>query len=128
MTVIMIAAAGRRGQLGLNGELPWHDPDDLAWFRKVTMGHTLVVGYNTAKKLPPLPGRYLRVMGRGDTPEKIMAEHAERGGGDLYIIGGAKTYATWMPHVDRCYINRVNYDGPADTWLPPLFPPGANPQ
>lgn len=115
----LIAAVGNRGQLGLEGNLPWYNPEDLAWFKALTMGQTLVVGHRTAQTLPPLPGRTLLVMER-DMDPAAMKKQAEREGKDLWIIGGAATYERWMPHVDRFFIARIDYDGPADTWLPPL--------
>lgn len=116
----LIAAVGRSGQLGLDGTLPWHEPEDLKWFKAMTMGQTLVVGHNTAQGLPPLPGRNVHVMKRHDTPLPYIVMAKARGI-DLWIIGGAKTYELWLPYIDRFHINRVDYDGPADAWMPTLF-------
>lgn len=118
MMIHMIAAVGRSGQLGLDGRLPWHDPEDLKWFKQMTMGQIVVVGWNTYLTLPPLRGRSIYTMGRDETPEQTMAN---LNGADLWIIGGAKTYQKWLPFVDRFHINVIDYDGPADAWMPPLF-------
>ncbi|MGL4753498.1 MAG: dihydrofolate reductase [Aeromonadaceae bacterium] len=113
-----IAAVGRSGQLGLNGALPWHDREDLMWFREMTMGHECVVGHNTALSLPPLPGRLL-VNARIYQDAEALLDHLSICTQHVYLIGGAKTYAKFAPIVDRWYINRVEYDGPADTWFDP---------
>lgn len=119
----LIAAVGRSGQIGLDGKLPWHHPEDLKWFKALTMGQTLIVGHNTAQTLPPLPGREILVMKRGDTPEPylVLAKVKNK---DLWVIGGARTYQQWAPFVDRFHISRIDYDGPADTYLPDLIPHG----
>lgn len=118
MPVNLIAAVGRRGQLGLAGKLPWHAPEDLAWFRQMTMDKTVICGGRTAQSLPPLPGRHLYVMERGQTPENVIKMFA---GSDIWVIGGAETYKQWLPFVDRVYLSRIDYDGEADTWMPALW-------
>lgn len=117
--VNLIAAVGRRGQLGLGGRIPWHDPADLRWFRQLTMGGLVVVGWRTAQALPSLPGRELVVMKRGADPACILAAlDGLQETRPLWIAGGAKTYELWMPHVTRFHVGVVDYDGPADTWMP----------
>lgn len=119
--VNLIVAIGVRGQLGLNGKLPWHDQEDLKWFKQMTMGGVVLVGHNTAKTLPPLPGREVFVQPRDVGPREVVAMMARVGYmRPLWIAGGAKTYERWMPFVDRFYIGRVDYDGPADAWMPRL--------
>jgi len=113
----LIAAIGKRGQLGLDGKLPWHDPNDLRWFREMTMGQVCVVGHRTAATLPPLPGRELVVC--TGNPLDAVCSIGDR---DIWVIGGAKTYALWLPYVGRLHINVIDYNGPADTWMPALVP------
>lgn len=113
-----IVAVGHSGQLGLNGVLPWRDREDLMWFKEMTMGHECVVGHNTALSLPPLPGRVLLDAARFTTPA-VLQEYVRGAGQHVYLIGGARTYAKFACVIDRWYINRVEYDGPADTWFDP---------
>ena len=72
--LILLAAVGRQGQLGLGNGLPWHDPADLRWFKQTTMGHRLIVGYRTAQGLPPLPGRTILVDDTKRAPEAFLAD------------------------------------------------------
>ena len=60
-----IAAVSENGVIGKNGDLPWRLPDDLKWFKKITMGHVIVMGRKTWESLPgPLPGRENWVLSR----------------------------------------------------------------
>lgn len=123
MQVNLIAAVGNQGQIGLDGKLPWHDREDLKWFRELTTGGVLVVGMNTIIGLPYLPEREIRPYIREyATPLEFLARTADKyPGRTIWIAGGAKTYATFLPFINRFYISRINYDGPADTFMPSLW-------
>lgn len=101
--------------------MPWHDPEDLAWFRQETMGSTIIFGMATMLRLPHLPGREVVP----DNPLVPPGEFLERfaGQGRIFVGGGAKTYARYLPFVRRSFITRVDYDGDADVWMPALWPP-----
>lgn len=120
MTIEAIVAIGNQGQIGLNGELPWHDPDDLKWFRDVTMGKVCIVGYNTAQTLPDLPGRVVFPDCVTVTPDVIANSYIAEGRG-LIVIGGAKTYQRWAPYITRWHIGRIDYDGPCDAVFDPMW-------
>lgn len=119
-SLFAIAAIGARGQLGLNGRLPWHDKTDLVWFREMTYGHELVCGCNTLRQLPPLPGRLLIHAECFATPEELRA-YVRNAPQHVYLIGGAKTFDKFARVVDRWYVNKINYDGPADAWFNPMW-------
>lgn len=112
----LISAVGLQDQLGLNGVLPWRNSEDLKWFKSITMGGIIVVGFNTFKTLPPLPGRVVVNQDRKH-PQDIISEY----GDDLWIAGGAKTYKQWFPYIQRYYISRIPYDGDADVYFPKLI-------
>lgn len=118
-SLFAIAAIGARGQLGLNGHLPWRDKADLAWFRDMTYGHVVVCGYNTLRQLPPLPGRTF-IAGEFITPEELRV-YVRNAPQHVYLIGGAKTFDKFACVVDRWYVNKINYDGPADAWFKPMW-------
>lgn len=119
-SLFAIAAIGARGQLGLDGRLPWHDKADLEWFREMTYGHVVIVGHNTAKRLPPLGGRRLMQAEQFATPEDLRA-YVRSAPENVYLIGGAKTFDKFAGVVDRWYINKIDYDGPADAWFNPMW-------
>ena len=119
-SIFAIAAIGVRGQLGLNGRLPWHYKTDLAWFREMTYGHVVIVGRNTLQQLPPLPGRAIINAAQFDTPEDLR-DYVRGAGEHVYLIGGAKTFNKFACVVDRWYIDKTSYDGPADSWFNPMW-------
>ena len=84
------------------------------------MGKTVIVGHNTYEKLPPLPGRTLRVLNRDDEPVHVIAELALADVEEAVVIGGAKTYRTWLPYVDRFYISRIRGEFESDTYCEEL--------
>ena len=120
--LFLIAAVGRSGQLGLDGKLPWHDAADLRWFKTMTTGGTIIVGHNTAQGLPELPDRTVVVDDRSQAPESILEDlRRESSFRAIYVAGGAKTYRRYLHLVTRHLISVIDYDGPADTWMPPLW-------
>ena len=126
----MVWAQARNGVIGAGGGLPWHLPEDLALFRRLTTGSTVVMGRRTWESLPdrfrPLPGRRNVVLtsdrswsGAGARPAasvaQVLAEHDS-----FWVIGGATVYAGFLPHADRLVVTDVDADVPGDTWAPRL--------
>lgn len=112
-----ILARGLRGQMGLNGTLPWHDPADLLWFKQMTMGKVLIAGATTMKTLPPLPGRHIVCDSKDLHPLEYLDLYPE----GVVVIGGPKTFGRWAPYIQRWHIGVVDYNGPADCWFNPLW-------
>lgn len=134
--VNLIAAVGRRGQLGLGGKIPWRDMDDLRWFRETTQGGVIIIGKRTFDNIPPtiFLGRRLWIVTRENCnchdPEEVIALAAGMldeaidktpGRDAIWISGGEFVYRLWMPYVRRAFITLVDYDGEADTYMPPLW-------
>ena len=130
MTVGMVWAQARGGVIGADGSLPWHLPEDLALFRRLTMGSTVVMGRRTWDSLPdrfrPLPGRTNVVLtsdprwsADGARPaasvEQVVAEH-----GSFWVIGGGAVYAAFLRHADRLVVTDVDTLVAGDTWAPTL--------
>ena len=128
MTVGLIWAQARGGVIGAHGGLPWHLPEDLKLFRRVTMGATVLMGRRTWESLPdrfrPLPGRTNVVLTSDVT---WSAEGARRASsleqaldhdGPLWVIGGGAVYAAFLPHADRLVVTDVDLDVAGDTWAP----------
>lgn len=125
----LIAGVGKQGQLGLNGQLPWHDIYDLMWFRNMTIGHVLIMGKRTAQNLEKkglnLSNRYLEIFdGRYNDPLIFLNRVREQHKDSLthigiWLAGGEYTYRVFAPHVDGLkLISYIDYDGPADTYFP----------
>lgn len=117
MMINAIVAIGTEGQIGLDGRLPWKDLDDLAWFAKMTSRQILIAGHNTRQTLPELPGRTVLI----DDVSMHPLSYAAQLGVDVWVIGGAKTYARWAPYIDRWHIGKIDYYGPADAWFDPSW-------
>jgi dihydrofolate reductase len=122
--IILIAAVGRQGQLGLNGGLPWGDDfkEDRKRFRNVTAGGIVISGYVTYQTIKHLDGTHDRAFLSDWTdltiPQQLLKVGRSR---TIFIAGGAKTYTRWLPYITRFDITVLPYDGPADVYMPPLF-------
>ena len=145
VTLSCIAAlapdADRQGQylIGSEGDMPWHFPADLRWFRKQTMGKPILMGRKTFESIgsKPLPGRENLVVSRTVPAVEQAAgvrffsdmEEAVRVGKDiaartpereLMVIGGGEIYARLLPLADRLYITWIEQQYRGDTHFPPL--------
>lgn len=117
----LIAALGRNGQLGLGNKLPWNDPDDLRWFRDRTMGGIVIMGRRTREGITGrLVGRQM-VVWDGKVAPQALIEHLAVEKKTIWIAGGAHTYRSFMPYVRHSIITHVEYTGPADVFMPPLW-------
>lgn len=119
-SVNLIAAIGLRGQLGLEGKLPWHAPADLAFFRRMTTGACLIAGRATLPALPYLPGRMVYTFSRDNTPNGLLnLIDLQYPGWPVWVIGGEYVYRAFAPHINSLrLISLIDYDGPADRWFP----------
>jgi len=128
----LVWAQARGGVIGADGRLPWHLPEDLRLFRELTTGSTVVMGRRTWESLPerfrPLPGRRNVVLTSDDS---WAADGAERAGdvaqvlarqdaSDVWVIGGGRVYAAFLPHADRVVVTDVDTAVDGDTWAPEL--------
>lgn len=121
--------AGNR-VIGRDGDLPWRLPEDLKWFKKLTIGHPIVMGRKTMESLGgrPLPKRRNLVLSRSLAPGDLPAgfEKAESAdpewlrslGDTVCIIGGAEIYRLLLPHCDAVYLSYVFEPHEGDTFLP----------
>jgi dihydrofolate reductase len=119
----LIWAQSTSGVIGRDGGIPWQLPEDLARFKEVTKGRTVVMGRRTWDSLPakvrPLPGRRNIVVTR---QTNFVAEGATVVGSlddaltdpDTWVIGGEQIYALALPRADRCDVTEVDVDIPRD--------------
>lgn len=138
MAVSLIWAQAQNGVIGQDGGIPWHLPEDLAHFRELTTGSTVVMGRRTWESLPerfrPLPGRRNIVVTRNTDWSATGAEvrHSieaalepeagdqPRPGDEIWVIGGGEIYAQALPRADRLEITEVQLDLDGDTRAPEL--------
>jgi dihydrofolate reductase len=111
--------------IGQNNRMPWHIPEDLAYFKKTTMGHTVIMGKNTYLSLgKALPGRKNIVLSRSLDLELPDAEvihdflDAINMYPDAFIIGGAQIFEMSLPYVKLLYITHIDQDIEGDTFFP----------
>lgn len=128
MAITLIAALDENLAIGRKGQLPWHLPDDLRWFKQLTAGKNIVMGYNTAMSIGrALPDRVNMVLSRrheapfpGQITVRSMEEaQARMEGTGLMVIGGGLVFAEALPRARRMYLTWVGaaIDG-ADTFFP----------
>jgi len=127
MSVSLIAAIAANRVIGNRGALPWRLPDDLARFRRLTMGHAVVMGRQTFDSMgKPLPGRRnivltrdtaLRIPGCAVTHSPAEALAAARDE-ETFIIGGAAIYALFLPLADLMYLTLIDAEVPGETLFP----------
>jgi dihydrofolate reductase len=105
--------------------MPWHIPEDLRYFKRLTMGGTVVMGRKTYESIgKPLPGRTNVVITRqsdfhpAGTEIAHSLEEAVARYPDAFIIGGAEIYRQALPLADRLYITRIKADYEGDTLFP----------
>jgi len=129
--VVLVAAVADNGVIGADGELPWHLPGDLAHFRRVTTGHTVIMGRKTFESIGrPLPRRTNVVVTRQPdwSAEGVLhassleeaLEIAEEHEGDAMVIGGGQVYALAMPLADRQVLTEVHRSPEGDAVYPPF--------
>jgi len=118
-----IAVIGQHRELGNNQELLWKVPGDLPRFKKLTMGHPIVMGRKTHESIGrELPGRTNIVISRKgeiNTLDKaIELARKSSGSEEIFVIGGGQIYQLAMPIVERLYLTVVASTAPADTYFP----------
>lgn len=129
---LVVAMARNRG-IGLDGQLPWHLPEDLKRFKALTMGHALIMGRKTHESIGrPLPGRRNIVVTRSaasfagcETAASLEAAMtlARQTDAMPLVIGGSELYAQALPYATHLYLTRVDRDVEADTFFPELHEP-----
>ncbi len=119
----LIWAQSTSGVIGRDGGIPWQLPEDLAHFKEVTTGHTVVMGRRTWDSLPakfrPLPGRRNVVVTRqsdftaqgatvvGDIDDALTEP-------ETWVIGGEQIYTLALPRADRCEVTEIDIEIPRD--------------
>jgi dihydrofolate reductase len=126
--IAIIAAVARNGVIGVRNRMPWHLPEDLKRFRRLTLGHAVIMGRRTFESIgKPLPGRNNIVVTRSPdwTHPGCHAVHsleaalaAVRVREDAFVIGGAEIYTLALPFACRLYMTEIECDFDGDAFFP----------
>ena len=145
--IVIVVATALNNVIGLNGQMPWHLPEDLAHFKKTTMGSTLIMGRKTFESIGrALPGRRTIVVSRNthwqgsgaetcaDLPSALkLASLPARirtgsNAGDainlesVYVVGGGEIYAQTLPLAQEIIRTEIGIAPVGDTFFPELSP------
>lgn len=130
--ISLIAAVARNGVIGANATMPWHLPEDFAYFKRTTMGHPMVMGRLTFDSIGRvLPGRRTIVITRQpawhhadvETAHSLAEALALAGPADeVFVVGGGQVYADAMPFAHRLLITEVDQEPEGDVYFPPIDP------
>lgn len=134
----LIVALAENGIIGRDNSMPWHLPEDLRHFKRITLGKPVIMGRKTWESLPfPLPGRTnLVISGQphfqapgGEVHSSLAAALSraqvvaqEQGQDEIMVIGGAQVYAQALPKADRLYLTRIALKPAGDAYFPHWTP------
>ena len=130
MLISIIVAMGTNRVIGKNGQIPWHQPSDLQRFKRLTLGHPLIMGRRTFASIGRLlPGRQTIILSRNPNYEVAgcdvvndietalqLANSAE----EVFICGGAEIYQQFLPLTERIYLTELDVNPDGDTVFPEL--------
>ncbi|MCG9098967.1 dihydrofolate reductase [Laribacter hongkongensis] len=126
----LIAARARNGVIGLDNRMPWHLPEDLAYFKRVTLGKPVVMGRKTFESIGrPLPGRLNIVVTRNPdwqaagvqvahSLDAALALAAAAAPEEIMLIGGAELYRQALPQADVLYLTEIDAEFAGDAFFP----------
>jgi dihydrofolate reductase len=130
MSLTLIAAVARNNVIGNKQDIPWRIAEDWAYFKRMTSGHTILMGRKTFESLgKPLPNRKHLVITRDTAytvPEGVevyssidaaLAAHADE---DIFVIGGGEIYRQTIDRADTLYITHIDREVEGDTVFPTI--------
>jgi dihydrofolate reductase len=128
--VTLIVAVADNGVIGRDNALPWHLPEDLKRFKRLTMGKPIVMGRKTFESIGrPLPGRHNIVVTRDANYQRdgITVVHsveaavkAAADASEIMVIGGSDLFRLFLPRATRVHLTRVHASVEGDVMWPPL--------
>lgn len=128
MKLVLIAAHDSRLVIGKNGEIPWHYPEDLKFFKKTTLGFPILMGRKTFESIgsKPLPGRTnIVVSSRQKSQEGILVisnpdelSELHLNADKVFIVGGSAIYEHFLPIADELIITEIKTVFEGDTFFP----------
>ena len=130
--ICIIAAVARNGAIGIGNRMPWRLPEDIKRFKRLTLGHAVIMGRKTFESIiatsgKPLSGRDNIVVTRSSewarpgcrtAPSLVAALAAVRQAQDAFVIGGAEIYALALPIASRLHMTEIGRDFDGDAFFP----------
>jgi dihydrofolate reductase len=129
--ITLVVAMDRERGIGVDNRLPWRLPEDLAHFKRLTSGHTIIMGRKTFDSIGrPLPNRRNVVITRDtawrhegvDAATSLPAALALTGGDEAFVIGGAQIFQLALPAASRMVITEIDARFDCDTFFPAVDP------
>ncbi len=131
MTLSIIVAMTEERVIGKDNHLPWYLPEDLKRFKKITMGHPIIMGRKTYESIgKPLPGRTNIVLTKNPDfhPDGVLVAQtlenaiqlaqSHAGGEESFVIGGETVFRAALPKANRLYLTLIHQKFSGDTWFP----------
>ncbi|TGB00426.1 dihydrofolate reductase [Sporolactobacillus shoreae] len=126
--ISFMLAMDQNALIGRDNSLPWHLPDDLHYFKKKTVGHSVIMGRKTFDSMgKPLSGRHNIVLTRNPdfAPEGVSVCHSVEEllssgltyGKECFVIGGAHVFSALITYADRLYITKIDAEFEGDTYF-----------
>ena len=126
--ISIIAAIGKNNELGKDNNLIWHIKEDLANFKKLTMGKKIVMGANTYHSLPKkLEGRTYIILSKSITNIEgatifsdfnELLDYLKSLDEEIMVIGGASIYKLFLPYAEVLYLTEIEEESAADVYFP----------
>lgn len=126
----LVVAMAKNRVIGAGGRIPWHLPNELQLFKRVTMGHPIIMGRKTYESIGRLlPGRATVIVTRQAdyrVPGALIAHSLDAAiaacghEDEIFVIGGGELYREALPRADRIYLTTVEAEPAGDTYMPEL--------
>ncbi len=129
--ISFIVAMSENRVIGVGNRLPWHIPEDLKRFKRITSGHPVIMGRKTFDSIgKPLPGRANIVITRNkdwavpgvlivnSLDDAITLAEKQTGSNEIFILGGGQIFQEALPRADRIYLTIVHTEIQGDTYFP----------
>ena len=134
MIISAIAATAKNNVIGKDNQIPWYLPNDLAWFKRKTLNHCVIMGRHSFRSLGrPLPKRTNIVVTRDPyfTADGVLIAHSveaalglayDLGEEEAFITGGGQIYQESLDLWDKVYLTQIDLETEGDTFFPTLDP------
>jgi dihydrofolate reductase len=127
--ISFIVAMDEAKAIGKNNQLPWHLPEDLKFFKQITMGHPIAMGRKTFESIGrPLPGRENIIITRNDAYKREgctvfysvadFIAYCQQKAEEVFVIGGAEIFQETFSYAERLYITHIHHEFSGDTFFP----------